>query len=218
MELSKYYKQDPLELLNVGSVTARVTSYMSSGSSRVSDVLVCPLDSGAYVSILYTLAEMHETREDYENYVNEMLDFNRHGVTYAIYVDTSLVGMFGVTLVDSSFVITNYVSIDEPPFPNLLAGLMTFLNMVSFRYKDIDMLLPVRFATHTTFSKGTDDLSEILEDIFSSCGDVVYQRNDDKDFKTVFLPCGEKGSKGAIDLLSTGLEFCSDSYNLIFNV
>ena len=217
MELSKYYEQDPLELLNVGSVTARVTSCTSRGDSKVSDLHVCPLGSGAYVSIVHTLAEMYETAEDYENYVREMLDFNRHGITYAIYLDATLVGMFGVTLVDSSLVVANYVSIDEPPFPNLLAGLMTFLNMLSFRYEDINMLLPVRFATQTTFSKGTSDLSGILEDVFSSCGDVVYQRNDDKEFKTVFLPCGESGARSAIGLLSTGLEFCSDSYNLIFN-
>lgn len=214
MDLCIYYDDCPLELLDVGDVEAEVIHVADGGMKDTTNVQIRTLEYEDYIRLLKAVAM---SKKDHGDYIKKKLDFSQTGVTYAIYANGSLQGMFGVTTTDSSFVVTNYETIDEPPYSNLLSGVMIFLNMLSYTYEGINMLLPVRFDTYMSFSDGDADISDILEDIFSSSPNVVYQRNNDKNYKTVFVPCGNHGSGDSISLLSTGLDFCLTTHELIIN-
>lgn len=223
MDLCIYYDNCPLELLDVGDVEADVIRVVDGGKDKVTNVHLRTLDFEDYVKLIGAVAQ---SKKDHKGYIKEKLDFTKTGITYAIYADGSLRGMFGVTVVDSSLVVTNYETIDKPPYSNLWSGVMIFLNMLSYTYEGINMLLPVRFDTSMSFSDGDADISDILEDMFSSSPNVVYQKNDDKNYKIknddknykiVFVPCGKQGSEDAVHLLSTGLDFCLTTHELIVN-
>ena len=213
MNFGAYFEHSPLLLMDIGEVGANVT-HVVNGHSRVSDLRICSLDDVSYEGIL---RELDKSVKDYDEYSLNMIGFSLHGVNYAIFADNRLCGMFGVTVMDSSLVVTNYWTIDKPPYENLLSGLMVFLHILSLKYKDINMLLPVRFNTYISFCGGdVEDISDILEDVFSSSPNVVYQKNDDKDYKTVFVPCGDVDGKDSVSLLSTGLDFCRSYFDIVF--
>lgn len=214
MDLCKYYDDCPLELLDVGDVRADVVRVVDGSKSGATNMQICSLDFEDYVRLIEAVAK---SKKDHREYILEKLNFTRTGVIYAIYANGSLCGMFGVTVVDNFLVVTNYETVDEPPYSNLLSGIMIFLNMLSYTYEGINMLLPVRFDTSMSFSNGDADISDILEDMFINSPNVVYPRNNGKDYKTVFVPCGENDNADAVHLLSTGLDFCLSASKLIVN-